>query len=311
MLHGTTGRVAAALGAGLVAAASMTASGQSETLVGVTTAGQVVTFRADMPSTPMSMAAITGLLPGDSIQGIDYRPQTGVIVAIGQTSQMYTLNAMTGVASPLGSGFSPILEGSPAVRYSVDINPTVDRLRVVGSGAQNRRLNPLNGSGVAVDTPLSYAPSTGLTMPPRAVAVAYTNSIAGAPVGSTREYILDSANNILAEVGTQAGGNASFNGGIISSIFGVRTGNMMLNFDDNAGFDVSGFTGTAYISLNLEGMPAMSTGIYTLNLLTGEAALLGSAAQGMTLRDITVIPTPGAGLLLLAGGCFGLRRRRA
>lgn len=283
-----------------------------ETLVGVTTVGQVVTFRSDAPGTALTTATITGLNANDRILGIDFRPSTGSLIAVGETNQLYTLNASTGVATPIGTGFTPALDNSPFTRHAIDINPTVDRVRVVGAGAQNRRLNPFDGTAVTpTDTLLTYNPAVGLGLPPRAVAVAYTNSVAGAPAGSTREYILDSLNNLLGEVGTQAGGNASFNAGVIASTFSVTLGGNILDFDDNSGFDISGSTGIAYISLNLQTSPSGTpTEIYTLNLSNGQATLLGSAASGLSFRDITVIPAPASATLLGLGGLLSARRRR-
>jgi uncharacterized protein (TIGR03382 family) len=280
-----------------------------ETVVGVTTTGNVVRFSPSAPGTFLSNQPITGLNQGDRIQGIDFRPQTGEIIALGETTQLYSLNAMTGVATPIGTGFTPALDGGAFTRHAIDINPTVDRVRVVGSGAQNRRLNPITGGSAALDTNLSYNPPVGLGLPPRAVAVAYTNSVFGAPVGSTREYILDSLNNVLAEVGTQAGGNPSFNGGVIASSFAVQLGSSTIDFGDNAGLDISSATGIAYASLDLQTDPANSpSGFYTINLANGQATFLGSA--GVSLRDITVIPAPASAAMLAAGALAALRRRR-
>jgi hypothetical protein len=282
-----------------------------ETLVGVTTLGNVVTFRSNAPGTSLSNVPITGLNANDRILGIDFRPATNSLIAIGETNQLYTLNANTGLATPIGSGFSPGLDSSPFTRYAIDVNPTVDRVRVVGAGAQNRRLNPVDGSAVQSDTLLSYNPAVGLGLPPRAVAVAYTNSIAGAPAGSTREYILDSLNNLLGEVGSQAGGNASFNAGVIANTFTVRLGSTVLDFDDNAGFDVSGSTGIAYMSLNIQSSPfGTPTGIYTLDLASGQATLLGAAEGSLSYRDLAVIPAPTSAMTLGLGGILLGRRRR-
>lgn len=295
----------------LLAAGCIPAIAQPETLVGITTTGSVMTFRSDNPGVPLTNAVVTGLNAGDRLLGIDFRPSTNSIIAIGETSQLYNLNPITGAATPIGAGFTPSLDGSPFTRYSIDINPTVDRVRVVGAGAQNRRLNPNDGLAAATDTNLSYNPPVGLGLPPRAVAVAYTNSVAGAPVGSTREYILDSLNNLLGEVGTQAGGNPSFNAGVIASTFTVRLGGNVLDFGDNAGLDISGSTGIAYMSLELQASPfGTPTGIYTINLATGDATLLGSTASGANLRDLAVIPAPGAGALLAVSAVAAARRRR-
>lgn len=295
--------------AAAAAAAGIARAG--ETVAGITITNQVVTFNSDAPGTLLSTRPITGLMANDRVLGLDFRPLTNEVIAIGESNFLYSLDIASGMATPIGSGFSPGLDGSPFTRYGIDINPTVDRVRVVGANAANRRLNPVTGGAVApaADTNLSYNPPIGFGLPPRAVAVAYTNSIANAPMGSTREFILDSLNNVLGEVGSQVGGNASFNGGVIASTFAVQLNGATLDFDDNAGLDVSGATGIAYASLNLQNTPGALTGLYQINLANGQAMALGSVG-GDLIRDITVVPAPGAGAVIGLAALLGLRRRR-
>lgn len=282
---------------------------RAELIAGVTVSNRLVTFNSSAPGTLLSNIAITGVQPGDRILGIDFRPSQSEVIAVGESNFLYRLNTSTGVATPIGSGFNPPLDGSPFTRYGIDINPTVDRVRVVGSGAQNRRLNPNDGtavvtSGNPLDTNLSYNPPSTSLIPPRAVAVAYTNSVAGALPGSTREYILDSFAGILAEVGSQAGGNPSFNAGVSTAV-----GPLGITINDNAGFDISGASGVAFASLNIRDS-LLQTGLYTINLSTGAATSIGTIGGTDSIRDITVIPTPGTLALLGATLGFAARRRR-
>lgn len=298
-----------AIGAPMLALAALSGTANAqELLAGVTTSGKVVTFRSNAPGSILSSATISGLNAGDRVQGIDFRPQTGEFIALGENNFIYSLNPFTGVAAPIGSGFAPALDAG--VRYGIDINPTVDRLRVVGAGAQNRRLNPITGASVVpTDTTLTFNPPLGTVTAPRAVSSAYTNSIPSAPLGSVRQFILDSANNVLGEVGSQAGGNASFNGGVIGRTAPVTLAGFTLDFNDNAGFDISGTSGIAYITLNLETVPGAPTALYTIDLETGYASDLGTVG-GDLLRDVTVVPAPGVGALA-AAGLLAFRRRRS
>ena len=282
-----------------------------ETLLGVTVDGSVVTFDSHNPSVLFSNVPITGLNANDRVLGVDWRPATNSFVAIGETSQLYTLNPATGVATPIGTGFAPVLENSPFTRYGIDINPTVDRVRVVGANSQNRRLNPVTGAAVQADTALAFNPALNLSLAPRAVGTAYTNSVPGAPAGSTRQFILDSFYNVLGEVGSQAGGNASFNGGVVNSALTIMAGGSIVDFGDNAGFDISGVTGVAYASLELQSsLPGTPTGIYTIDLASGAAIMRGSTPTGVVLRDVTVVPAPGVAGLLAGGMLLAGRRRR-
>lgn len=289
--------------AAAAAIAALAGTADAALVYGLTTDNRLVSFDSATPGAITNLGSIGGLAaPGETVVGIDLRPATGQVFAVGSSSTVYSLSIAPGnvTASPIGPSFTPVL--TSGVEYGIDFNPTVDRIRVVASNGENRRLNPVNGTSAGVDTSLTFAagPFGGT---PRAVGTAYTNSLAGAPLGSIRQFIIDSTNDILGEVGSQAGGNASFNGGVV-------TGVGALGFDTNdlVGFDIFGPTGGAFLSLTDPSSNLSS--FYSLNLATGGASFIGSIGTGVTLRDITVVPAPGVAGLALVGGLAGLRRRR-
>lgn len=283
---------------GVTVAAMMTLAGaaQAQTVYGITRDNRLLSFNASAPGLLNTDVVLSGLAAGETALGIDVRPLTGEIFVFGSSNRMYSVTP-AGVATAVGTGFT----GSVSNLTSFDFNPTVDRVRVVDANGGNRRLNPVTGGDVSPvnDTPLTY--STGGT--PRAVGVAYTNAQFGAnvPAGSVREFIVDSNTNSLGEVGSQAGGNASFNGGIVTNI-----GALGFDLGDDAGFDIFGPTGAAYLS----NLTANGATFYSLNLGTGAAVPLGLIGDGNRLvTDIAAIPAPGAaGVLAL--GLVGLARRR-
>lgn len=284
----------------LVAAATLVAlagTSQAQTVYGITRDNRLISFNPATPGTLSSNVAITGLGSGETALGIDVRPLTGELFVFGSSNRMYSVTP-GGTATAVGTGFTALT----TTVTSFDFNPTVDRVRVVDALGGNRRLNPVTGGDISPvnDTALTYA--TGGT--PRAVGVAYTNAQFGAnvPAGSVREFFVDSTLNILAEVGSQAGGNTSFNGGISSSI-----GALGFDLGDDAGFDIFGPTGAAYLS-NLSTSGAQ---FYTLNLNTGAASLVGTIGTGnLLVTDIAAIPAPGAAAGVLGAGLLALGRRR-
>lgn len=284
------------LAAGSILVSSAVVS--AEPVAGLTTDNRIVLFDHATPGTIMAMMNVTGLAPGETLLGIDQRPVSGEVFAMGSSNRLYTISLATGAATPVGGApFAPGL--TPGVEYGVDFNPTVDRWRVTGSNGENRRLNPETGAAVATDPNLTYA--AGGT--PRAVAVAYTNSVPNAPVGSTRQFIIDSALGILGETGSQAGGNASFNAGVVTPI-----GSLGVPTTDLVGFDIGGNTGLVLVSLTSP-MTGFSS-LYTLDLSAGSATLIGAIGADLTLRDITIVPAPGAVAALGAGVIVLTRRRR-
>ncbi len=245
----------------------------------LTSSNQLVSFALGTPGAPTSTVSITGLQPSETVLGIDARATTGVVNALGSTSRLYTINAVTGAATAIGAvPFSPVLAGTA---FGVDFNTTVDRVRVVSDAGQNLRLNPNTGGVAATDTTLAYAagdPNAGAT--PREVAVAYDRSFAGATV--TTLFGIDSSLDVLVTQGSVNSSPTSPNSGQLFTVgaLGVDTG-------DLTGFDVSIFGG-AFATLTPTG--GTSSTLYTVNLTTGAATMVGAIGGGATVLDLALIP---------------------
>jgi hypothetical protein len=79
----------------------------------------------------------------------------------------------------------------------------------------------------------------------------------------------------------------------------LGVGPLGFNTSDLVGFDISRGSAIAYASLTT---PGASSGLFTINLGTGAATLVGAIGGGTVLRDITVsqvVSEPGT-LALLA-----------
>merc|ERR1712000_403368 len=83
----------------------------SEVAVAVTASGDLITFKTDKPNKIWSRSSITGLVEGDSIVNIDFRPADGKLYAIGSKSNAYTISS-DGVATQVGDTFSPAIQGT-------------------------------------------------------------------------------------------------------------------------------------------------------------------------------------------------------
>jgi hypothetical protein len=288
---------ALAVGLGAVAVCACGAAAQL-TAYGITNTNRLVSFDVASPGVALSDVAVSGLMAGETLLGIDARPAsvTGELVVVTSANRLMSLS-FGGAATPIGTGFSPSLATQT---LGIDFNPTVDRVRVVHSDGSNRRLNPVTGANAASDTALTYNDGSGLV--PRAVGTAYNAFQFGAtaPMGSVRQFIIDSARDILGEVGSQAGGNASFNGGVVTPI-----GALGIDINDQAGFDIYGPTQEAFIS-TWHGTTAAC--FYRLNLATGVATDVGALCAPIT--DFAIVPTPGVAGVLGIGGVLAMRRRR-
>jgi hypothetical protein len=168
----------------LVAASVRVTPAQTAVLMyGVTPSNRLLAFSSSAPGTLLTNVPITNLAGGERIVGIDVRPATNHLYALGSSSQLYILNPATGAAIRVGAPFTPALNGT---EFGFDFNPTVDRIRVVSDAGQNLRLHPDTGAVVAVDGALSYAAGdTNAGRTPGVSAVAYTNPDNDAATGTT------------------------------------------------------------------------------------------------------------------------------
>jgi hypothetical protein len=217
-----------------------------------------------------SQQPITGLAPGEKVLGIDLRPANGQLYALGSGNQIYLVNPATAAATPVGAPFTPALTGSPV---GFDVNPMADRLRVVTSSGQNLRLNPDTGAVAGVDTALSYlAGDRNAGAQPRVAHAAYTNNQAGA--ATTMLYDIDSGLDTLAV-------QQPPNDGTLRT-----TGRLGVDVAGSGGFDIAA-DGKALAALS---RGSTGTAIYSIDLSTGRANLLGKVGRGSALTGLAIAP---------------------
>ncbi len=242
---------------------------RGERIYAVDTSNNLVLFGSQSAGTPTRSTAITGIAAGERIEGIDFRPADGKLYAVGSTSRVYVVDTVTAVATATGPAFTPALSGSA---FGFDFNPVPDRIRTHGSGGQNLRLNPNNGAIGAVDGALRYRDGdTGVNQTFAITGTAYTNSVAGAT--TTTLYAIDSARDVLVTL-------AAPNDGLMTTV-----GALGVNTTQDVGFDIFPTTGAAYATLT--GANGRSS-LYTINLATGAATLVGELRGVGPLRGIAV-----------------------
>lgn len=240
-----------------------------------TTTNQLVRFNSATPGTIISNTAITGLLVGDQIVGIDFRPATAQLYALGvngATTHLYTLNAATAAATQVGGNIAlPQSAGvSAGTEFGFDFNPVVDRIRVVANSRDNFRLNPVTGAVAGADT--------ALTAGSNIAGAGYDRNFAGAT--QTTLFGIDSVADALVTIGG-INGVPSPNTGVVTAV-----GSLGANTSDLVGFDVTSCA-TAFAALNVGGV----SGLYSVNLVTGAATLVGNIGSGLQIRSLAVSTT--------------------
>ncbi len=219
---------------------------------------QLIQFNSTNPNVGVRTVPITGLLAGQTLRGIDFRPATGQLFGFGSTGtigSLYTINPRTGVATFIGN----VNADSTGNDFGFDFNPTVDRIRIVNEQEKNLRVNP-NDATVTQDGTLVYAagdPNFGRD--PYITAAAYTNSFQGAT--TTALYDIDANQDTLVQ-------QDPANAGTLRTV-----GNLGFDITRYAGFDIaSGNRG--FVALQANG--STNSGFYTINLMTGALGFVGT-----------------------------------
>src|SRR5688572_14212231 len=224
------------------------------------------------PTTILSTDTVSGLPAGTQLRGIDFRPSTGELYALGIRSTggddeglIFKLNPDTGAATQVGPGpFSTSL--TFGATYGFDFNPAADRIRIFNDADQNLRVNPFTGFLVQFDTPLDNPNNDE-----EVTGGAYDRNVndvmpIGNPQALTTLFGIDFINDTLVRIGGVDGGapEGSPNNGVVTEIgpLGVTTGSSA------NGFDI-GQDGTAFAVLT--DADTGVTSLYTVDLTTGEA----------------------------------------
>jgi hypothetical protein len=220
-------------------------------------------------ATPGSTTTIpvTGLTAGDTLVGIDFRPADGRLYGVavnGNLARTYRIDRTSGAATLVGGATVSTIAG--ATSFGMTFNPATDRIRVVnnlasdgaGGNVNNFRLNPNDGNLTAVDPDLDYSglPGGNADAPAIAIAARGDGMIYGIVSGGDRLVIHSGAGPgfpTLASVGS----------------LGVDTSN-------NAGFGIDWQANRAFAVMEVGGVSQL----YTINLATGAATLVGVVGNG-------------------------------
>lgn len=268
-------------------------------------------FAANTPGATTSVA-ITGITLGESLVGIDFRPATGQLYALGinptaDNGTLYRIDPQLGTATVIGTagsiayvdvnGTTAVDLPDPAtVGYGFDFNPTVDRIRVTtgsvsGSGL-NLRMHP--DTGAPVDGNLGSMTASPGVNPDGAIngavtgvdGSAYTNSVAGATV--TTLYNLSSVTSQLTI-------QSPPNNGTQTSATKLRFGGADLVFTAVNGFDIPSDVRVTNSDMPVTsgfGFAALKVGgvrqLYRINLVSGAAENLGTIGASDDLRGLAV-----------------------
>ncbi|AMV23158.1 FG-GAP repeat protein [Gemmata sp. SH-PL17] len=264
-------------------------------LYGLTGANTLLRLDSATP-TATTTVTITGLGANQQLVGIDFRPRTGqlygsaVVDASANNSIIFTyrINPLTGAATLVGQTAAAVPNAGD-VAGGYDFNPTVDRIRYVNVSDENARLNPNNGTLAGDDTDLTSGGMQDI------IGAAYDrntdrqNNAGDTNTLPTTLFLINRATSSLARLGDINGTPASPNGGVVTDIGALG---VTLDAGADGGFDIfestlNGGLGTAFAALTVSGV----TGLYSIDLTTGAATLVGNIGTGATqLTSLAAVP---------------------
>jgi hypothetical protein len=279
---------------------------------------QLLRFNSLTPGT-LTTVAITGVVAGEQLVAIDYRPTTGQLFGIGfdtianQTATLYLIDpqgkAGTTTATVVGTAGSIQFQdgaGTPVTfpvpnltDFGFDFNPTVDRIRIVTSTGLNFRVDP--NTGLPVDGDLGGPAGSvanvntdgDINGPTTTVdGTAYTNSFPQFAASKvTTQYTIDIITDKLYIQNPPNSGTQTL-GIPITDLNGVP-----LDLDVVAEFDIPAnvlapapnapvdtlLGGFGYANMVVSGVE----GFYRINLTNGKSELLGTTFDlaGTALAD--------------------------
>ena len=115
-------------------------------------------FGTESGQTISRKVGITGVPILKRMIGIDFRASNGKLYGVGNDSRVYTIDTLTGAATPVGAPFSPAIISTFDIHFGMDFDPATDRIRLISNElGGNWSIDPDDGTAIAGNTP-RYAP---------------------------------------------------------------------------------------------------------------------------------------------------------
>ena len=235
----------------------------------------LISFDSAAPGSALSSVHLGN--HGGSVVGMDFRPATGQLYLLTEAFEptvvlrLFLVDPNTGALSQVGVDLEQGDELDPAtIEAGFDFDPVRDLAEVTVGGAV-LTIDPTTGED---SHGAFFSPSS-----PRVVGVAFDRNFAGA--GATTLFGLELSRAQLVRIGG-VNGSPSPDGGAVTDIgfLGLAP--------NEAAFDISS-SGTAYAVFP----SPFNEGLYTVDLTSGSATLLGIIGTGQPVSAMTV--APGAG----------------
>ncbi len=268
----------------IAAAAALLATVQAQavTLYGVDEVNNLIRFDSANPGVTLSSVAISGI-GGSSVLSIDVRVRDGLMYALTDTNQLFTVDPATGASSLVNN---LALTGT---NFAMDFNPTNANLRIVSNDNSNYVYN-FATSTLVPNPNVAYGPG-GPAGDPDIVAAAYADND-NSPLTGTNLFVLDSRNDTLARQNAATG--------VLTLV-----GSLGVDIGARTSFDITGVGNETFVQ--------SGSRLYSIDLNTGAMTVIGNtdrALFGLTAAAPVPEPSTWASLVLGLAGLGALLRSR-
>lgn len=233
-------------------------------------------YSTSNPETVLGSATISGLQVGERILGIDFRPKTGQLYALGSNSRVYIVDPSSGVAT-LAFTLTTPLEGTS---FGFDFNPAADLLRIVSNTGQNLRVVPSDRviAGTFRAAGFTFVDGRINPQPASINGVAYDNND-NDPNTATELYALDILTDQQFEINPP-------NAGTLTEPLDTK-----LKLEGDGGFDIAPRNAnvTTDIGLALYEVNKKST-LFQIDVETGETRILAKYKKDIMYTALAISP---------------------
>jgi hypothetical protein len=239
----------------------LTLAARAVPLLALRNGTDLVRFLSARPETVLSTTAVRGLQPGETLLGIDWGQNDGLLYGVGSTRRVYVVDPMSGAATPIGPPFDIPLSGT---KFGVD--GIGDGLRVVSDTGLHLGINLSTGAASLLE---QFSPGSAEIAFLHPYHPCDVNLDVLERLACRGPYRIDVVSDRLV---------------IGSSGFSVGP----LGVDTSAaiGFDISPFDNAGFAVLTVGGVPSL----YGIDLQSGAATLLGAVGGTGTITGLTAVP---------------------
>lgn len=264
----------------------------NEVVWAVTVQRELVQFHAAQPDRLLQRRFLNGLASGEEVLGLDFR--TGLrghtLYAWSSAGRLYTLDTASAtlhpVSPPAGSG----VLSSAQLPHGVEVDPMQDQLRVIDASGRNWRVDFNTGMAIDTDSVRPGLQTDGRLVfaqrdwnaetTPQLLAIAHSQH-----AGASTAFAIDRSTGSLVSQGSRAGAQP-----VVSPNFGrlYTVGPLGLAPLQDAAFDIAPRTQVALAAIRTTSEPR--TGLYHINLDSGQARWVGWVGDGTALRGLAIQP---------------------